>query len=75
MKLAVACSVLLASAIVYAQTAGDVLHIWTDSFDAFKKNIRVLDSPAVRHARVTYKGSLSRWTTMRHVVLTQSAHF
>jgi len=37
---------LLVSAIVYGQTTTDGQGKWTDSFDAFKANIRVLNEPA-----------------------------
>jgi thiamine biosynthesis lipoprotein ApbE len=36
----------LVSAIVYAQSATDAQGKWTNSFDDFKANIRVLDKPA-----------------------------
>lgn len=32
-------------AIVYGQTTSDLRHEWSDSFDSFRANIRVLDEP------------------------------
>jgi hypothetical protein len=45
MKSAATCLALLVSAIVYAQAITNAQRKWTDSFDAFRANIRVLDQP------------------------------